>query len=484
MGIPMDDIASRMRVSGMGKPADDVREPKRDTKDTVRTNIPPWVPALASFAIFVGIGLCVYLVYQSSQGRPITPITFFLALFMLLFALCTLTAMLFITSERFEASTGQFSLMIGGPAAIWFGGTLAIMYSPIHDKLFRAYEWPETIKALEKTILDIEGHAGWITYSDWKRKNGDYYEQIVNEERALLSELLENGFSYPATDSSPRPLLKAPTISTAFLYFPKFIVKFQMLSGERQDNADKTNIFYASRATDSAASPTTALLCAAPDANGNLNIRRDITQLVPDKYSHGWQTVRGAKIQCLLAALYKDADRTSRQDRILIDMKKFTTDTKSGGSVDIAVLNYQYPIAKGSIIWQMKGSVGTSTREVPLVFRSYETGNLPSLFTHAKASEADMRGRDDPRYAAKVRGELSAWLKRVDEYLSQDPDEHDKLFFMPLKSEMASELKGLNFDIDPSRTLVNLVGPDPKGVAAFHVKNATDVSVIFIKPQT
>jgi hypothetical protein len=465
-----------------GRPQDNDPPPP---PDQVRQNIPIWVPLTASFAILVGISLCAYLVFN---GDTIKPTTFFLALLMLLFSLGTLTAMLFTSSASFKATTGQFSMMIAGPAAIWFGGTFAIMLSPMGTQMFRAYEWPETIAKLENTIMDAEQAAGWIPYSDWKKENNKaFYEQVTNEERTLLSELLENAFAFPRIPGEAdrqRNLLKAPEITTAFLYFPKLIVKFQMVSGKRQDDAynGKTDLFFGNRATDDR-SPKTSLLCADADPAGNLTIRSDIVEFDRTPNSHGWQKVAGEPVNCLLAARYEDVDRTQKQDRILIDMKKFTNEARYGGTINLAIWNYKYPIARESVMWQMKASVGTRSSKVPLVFRSYDTGNLPSLFVHAAMAGTEAPARDDPRYAVNVQKKLAMWLKLVDDYLRQDPDEWSKFFYSPLQADIAAQLKEMNYPVGDSPSLTDLLSATPKGVSAFHVKNATDVSIVFVKPQ-
>jgi len=452
--------------------------------DQVRQNVPIWVPLTASFAILVGISLCAYLVFN---GDTIRPTSFFLALLMILFSLGTLTAMLFTSSASFKATTGQFSMMIAGPAAIWFGGTFAIMLSPMGTQMFRAYEWPETIAKLENTITDPEQAAGWMPYSDWKKENNKaFYEQVTNEERTLLSELLENAFTFPRMGGGDRQrsLLKAPEITTAFLYFPKLIVKFQMVSGKRQDETydGKTDLFFGSRATDDR-SPKTSLLCADAGSAGNLTIRSDIVEFDRTPNSHGWQKVAGENVNCLLAARYEDVDRTQKQDRILIDMKKFTNETRFGDTINLAIWNYKYPIARESVMWQMKASVGTRSSKVPLVFRSYDTGNLPSLFAHAAMAGTGAPTQDDPRYAVNVQKKLAMWLKLVDDYLHQDPDEWARLFYAPLQADIAAQLKEISYSIGDSPSLSDLLSATPKGVSAFHVKNATDVSIVFVKPQ-
>jgi len=111
------------------------------------------------------------MVIGTYRGVPLEPPTFILMLFLLLFALGTLTAMLFVTSESFKATSGGYGLMIGGPAALWFGGTLLIIGVPfIHDGIFKPVTWPQTIEGLEQNILDLERSAGWISYDVWKRK--------------------------------------------------------------------------------------------------------------------------------------------------------------------------------------------------------------------------------------------------------------------------------------------------------------------------
>jgi hypothetical protein len=44
--------------------------------------------------------------------------------------------------------------------------------------------------------------------------------------------------------------------------------------------------------------------------------------------------VRGDTVNCLLAARYNDSGRTRKQDRILVDMKRFTNDQSAGGLYD------------------------------------------------------------------------------------------------------------------------------------------------------
>jgi len=461
-----------------------------DTK--VREQLPAWIPALVSFAIVSGIVLCGFVVWQGYQNKSMQPAIFLLVLFLLLFALGTLTAMLFVTNEKFDANIAGFSLMIGGPAALWFGGTLLIAFTPLYKQLFNPFAWPDTVPKLERTILDIEQRMGWKLYDQWKVDNLRFAQQVVYGERGLLSELLENAFAFPnpmdpneEKFQNVRNLLKSPRIVTAFLYFPEFAVKLQAISGDIEDGAPKAELFFANRASNGS-DPRKGLFFADVDSAGTptkINAGIIETNVVPDNF--GWEVTRNPKVRSLMVARYDDGS-SSKQDRLVVDMKKFT---RNAGTIDLAALNYEYPMDPSSIMWRMRGSSGGSRGQVPLVFRRSDIGSLASL--HAPYSDQPVgSAEDDPRYAAKVQQALVPWMKLVDEYVKRPfkPGEQppaDRQFLVNVRDEIASVLtKKLGFVLEQPITFEKLLAVKPKGASAFHVESAEDVNIVLIKPRT
>jgi hypothetical protein len=362
-----------------------------------------------------------------------------------------------------------------------------MMSTPLYGKLFNPFDWPDTIEKLERNILDVERNSGWQTYTDWNRKNRDFSEQVIYTERALIADLLEAAFSFsnPHQTQGQVYLLKSPYVTTAFLYFPRFIVKFQMVSGQMEDGANEADVFFDNRATDGS-TPTKALLVADTDAATGKPARiiKGLTETKVDPEHFGWERLRTPQIRYLLVVRYGDGG-SRRQDRLLIDMKKFT---KAAGTIDLAIVNYEYPIAATSGMWRMKGSVGTRMNQVPLLFRPYDSGNLPLLFSHQQDVQSPMSKRDDARYAAIVQPHLSVWLALIDDYLKSGPvgDGEAHQFLTSLKKEMGDSLRKLDYSLSEPITYanLNLISPKAAGVAAFHVENATDVSVVLVKPRT
>jgi hypothetical protein len=462
----------------------------------VRDNIPRWVPWLVSFTILAGVGLCIFMVTESYLGHQPQPAAFTSMLFLLLFALGTLTAMLFITKESFRATAGNYTLMISGPAALWFGGTLLIIGTPaIRQELFKAFTWPETITALESNILSIEQNSGWITYRDWKAKNNDYAQQVISNERSLVSELLENAFTFPAPRGreNDAPLLVSPHISTVFFYFPKYVLKFQMISGHQQDNASEVDIFFANRSTDESRLSKALLIGDTTDNDGPASaIAKGITETTVQQDHFGWEPIIGVKnVRCLNVVKYYDGNSRD-EDRILVDMKKFTN-RETGGQADLMVLNYERKIAGGSKMWRMKGSVGTTAHQVPLLFREYDSGNLALL---SQVRDTNQTTADNGEYSINVQQELSSWFALLDAYLKFGPsrqgDDTEKsanvstqAFLQNIRSDMVASLKALGYQLSDEGSFQALLQPNikPRGVAAFHVENATDVNVVLIKPK-
>jgi hypothetical protein len=451
----------------------------------VREDIPKWIPWLVSAAVISGIGLSIYVVVQNIFSQPAT---FVLILFLVLFALSTLTAMLFVTTGRFTVTAPGYTLMVSGPAVIWLGGTLLMIWEPsISGRLFSPLASPDSVEALEKGIVDVEKSSHWIDYQTWKSANRDFDEQIKDNERALLSELLENAF----TVLNPH-LLKSPRVTTAFLYFKHYVVKFQMVSGQQEDDAPEADIFFANRATDGDSSKLKkALLIAdANKANGRpMRITNGYTEATVARDHFGWEPVSGkSDIRYLSIVRYYDGN-SRQQDRIIIDMKKHT---KGAGTIDLAALNYENPIAAKSVMWRMKGSAATALGQMPLLFRPYDAGNLALLFRHSSGSDS----MDDARYAAAVRPDLFDWLSLIDNYLgvnTQDLEPQQasdtravQRFLTDLKSDIGLSMKDLGYEIPDPLTFSDLLQDSmkPRGVASFHIQDARDVFVALIKPTT
>jgi hypothetical protein len=439
---------------------------------TLRENIRRWVPWLVSVTILSGVGLGILTVVASYRGYKADPPAFALMLLLLLFALGTMTALLFLTKENFKATVAGFTLMLSGPAALWFGGTLVIIGTPtIRDHLFQSFTLPDAVDKLEDAILSIELNSGWIRYRDWKAINSrDFDPLVVQKEGSILSELLENAFTFPAKQE--RTLLSSPRISAAFFYFPGYVIKFQMISGRQPEGADAAHIFFSSRSnTDN--SPSKAFLIGTTRDNG-LDIRKGTTDATVQRDHYGWERVTGRDIRCLNVVKYTDGS-SALEDRILIDMKKFTY---VDGELDLAILNYEWPVE--AQIWRMKGSVGTAAHEIPLLFRRYDTGIVTSLLKHESS----------------VSSELLMWFAAVDDYLANDRSEQvdvdsaretqsAKTFLRTIKSNMISSMRSGGYDVSDNAKFQDFLPSsiEPKGVAEFHAENATDVSVVLVKPK-
>jgi hypothetical protein len=444
--------------------------------DTLRENIRRWVPWLVSTTILSGVGLGILTVVASYRGYKPDPPAFALMLLLLLFALGTMTALLFLTKENFKATVAGFTLMLSGPAALWFGGTLIIMGTPtIRDHLFQTFTLPDAVDKLETAILSIELNSGWIAYRDWKTKNSpEYDQQVVQKEGSVLSELLENAFTFPASLKEERPLLRSPHIGTAFFYFPSYVIKFQMISGHQPDGTDGAQIFFSSRSNTDNSPSKAFLIGATSDSNRLTGISKGITDATVQRDHYGWERVSGRDIRCLNIVKYTDGN-SGLQDRILIDMKKFTY---TDGQIDLAIRNYQWPVA--AQIWRMKGSVGTTVHEIPLLFRRYDSGSVTSLLKHE----------------SPVSSELLTWFTAVDEYLARDESEEadvdeakttqsTKAFLRTIKSDIISSMQTLGYHLSDDSKFRDLLQPsiEPKGAAEFRAENATDVSVILVRPK-
>ena len=459
----------------------------------LRRDIPQWVPWLVSLAIVTGIGLCIYAVVQGSFEKPAS---YVLILFLVLFSLSTLTGILFVTDAKFNVTTANYALMVSGPAAIWLGGTLVMLLVPdIRKALFEppnSLTLPQTIQALEKNIMDAQKMLRWASYDEWKIQNVVFKENVVFQERALLSELLEAAFTVPnphrAESQTPHSeLLRSPHISSAFLYFPKLIVKFQAVTGQVEEGQDHADIFFANRATDFS-KPKQVLFIATRgiDSNTPGEIINVVSSL--EKEALGWYHVdrdASGSIRYLLVNRYEDAEEdvsaTAMEDRILVDLKRYTKDT---GTIDLAILNYERRIAAQTYIWQMRGAVGASLNQVPLVFRSFDAGSLPKSFAH----QTDKC--DDARYAAGVQKTLSVWLSMIDDYMQRkDAKQAVRSFLAELKSDIVKSMRDdLKYSVAEPATFSSLLqvlppnGITPKGISAFHWENASDVALVLVKP--
>jgi hypothetical protein len=435
----------------------------------VRHNLPIWVPWLVCPTVLTGVGLVVFMVYQGSLGKTLEPPSFFMALFLLLFSLGTLTAMLFVTSEKFTISSGNISVALVGPAAIWLGGTFAIMMNDsMKDTLFASYKWPTTIAGLEDTILAVERGSGWIPYSDWKIDNRDYHDIIVKRERKISGELLENAFSFPSSD---RNLLKRPKIVTAFLYFNDAIIKLQAISGRREEGATQADIFFANRASGEK-DPLKAIFFAGNHQPKPHAIWSGLTEHNPTADRFGWVDIQGDKwVHCLIVAKYSredpKEDMRERQDWLVTDMKKFS---RHPGTLDLAILNYGQEIE--SVMWRMKASVGTTKRLVPLIFNP--TGS---------------RHQD---HAAKVLGQLVEWMPLLDAYeQGTRPSSIERNFLKNLKKDLLqvkAPTAESNVDVE-KETFVSALSANLddhtalKGKSAWQVERAEDVNVTLVKPK-
>jgi hypothetical protein len=462
---------------------------------TFRDSVRRLVPWLLAATIISGVGLGALTVLASYRGHRLEPSAFALMLLLLLFALGTMTTLLFVTKENFTASMPGFTLALSGPAALWFGGTLMLISVPsIHDNLFDSFSLPTAVDALEQDILSIERKSDWTLYRDWKDANkGEFYEQLIKNEGSLLSELLENAFTFPSPADKKlrkqRPLLVSPHISTVFLYFPDYVLKFQMISGHQEADTDGANIFFSYRANaDTEKGATKALLIGdtSDDLGSLVGMDHGVTEATVQEDHYGWEHVPGKNIRCLNIVKYHDGG-SAKQDRILVDMKKFSYDT--GGQMDLAILNYDR-IVKAQI-WRMKGSVGTTAQETPLLFRESGASDLTRALNYlaGETSAAD----DNGPYPAHVISELTDWFKVIDVYLDNVPLKKDdataatQAFLRDIKKEMISSLQNLGYGsgkLSDSSKFEDLLQIRAKGHAAFHGDNVTDVSVVLVRPTT
>ena len=464
----------------------------------LRRDIPPWVPWLVSLAIVTGIGLCIYVVVQDSVQKPSS---YVLILFLVLFSLSTLTGILFVTDAKFNVTTANYVLMVSGPAAIWLGGTLVMLLVPdIRKALFEppnSLTPQQTIQALENSSMEAQKKLHWASYEDWRVQNVVFKTNVVYDERDLLSELLEAAFTVPnphrAESQTPHSeLLRSPHISSAFLYFPKLIVKFQAVTGQVEEKQDHADIFFANRATDGS-KPKQVLFIATKgiDSNTPGEIINVVTSL--EKEALGWYHVdrdASGSIRYLLVNRYGDAKKddasaSEREDRVLVDLKRYTKDT---GTIDLAILNYERPIAAQTFMWQMRGTVGGPLNQVPLVFRPFDGGSLPKSFAHQTDNQTDKC--DDARYAAGVQKTLLVWLSMIDSYMQEkDANQTVRSFLAELKSDIVKSMRDdLNYSVAEPATFSSLLqvlppnGITPKGISAFHWESASDVALVLVKP--
>jgi hypothetical protein len=504
-----------------------------DKDQDTRQKLPGWVPLLLGPAILLGLGVAAFLIWIWWKGKPFEPGPFYLSVLLLLFSLGMLTSLVFSTNSSLQGNFGKVSLIVTGPAVLWLGGTIYMMKdATIQRALFAPYLWPSTLQGFEDNVLSVEKESGWMPYKEWKIRNRNYHELMIKGERNLASELLENAFSYPNPADETlagRNLLEESHVATAFLYFDDFVVKFQAISGQREDQAADAQVFFANRSAEGEKSPLQAIFFASPKADkkepGAIMAGLTETTATPERY--GWETVQGEDdIYCLIVVKYEagspNVKVSQKQDSLITDMKKFT---RGQGTLDLAIFNFSHRIASTSTMWRMKGSVGTMKRQIPLVFRRHDSGRIK---TEGKAP-------DDPGNAARVWERLSPWMPLLDEYLTRgkpselvksdapvefgelgnsgepaksvDPakpvnpakpgepakagksDKRAREFLEALRVTMTAALKEHDSKVGDlanfEKVLAAAAGDKTiaRGVVAFHVEQAEDVNVALVKPQ-
>jgi hypothetical protein len=426
---------------------------------------PTWVVVLSGFVILVTALAVIWFVFGVKEQNRIQ---YRIIIILLFFALSCVSSLLFASNAEIRGNIGALTLVIAGPAAVWFGGFLLFDRIFPEDKAFplaAPHDWT-TIDGFAKLLRDREHQLGWEMYSEWRNRVSDTYMKLFTRgnEEYICKNLLE-----AACFAHGKNRIERVSVATAFFYFyngalekdPGYIVKIQRIVGIKRD-LNPAYIRFTSNPSFQQRIPEAVFL----DGRNNkdrLTIADAFTDLNREGVrKEGFHAVLHERVDCCIVSGYSDYP-TNREDYALVDLSRFSSTNL--GQVVFGVLMPN--VTKDFTIHTMRGSLFVPKDDTPLSF----------LTQHPEVS-GDTQLLNE---------KLGPWLVAIDEGLANAGDHK-------LEIEARSTLERIRDEI--GQRISTLPGWDesqpfsftalfkafqPIHTRSFHIDKAHDVTLVLLR---
>ena len=314
--------------------------------------------------VICAIGLVVAIIVPPIwlfAFKPPPRVQYRVIVFMLMFVLASIMALLFGIDGQLESNT-WLVLKIGGPFAAFLGASVIIL------KLFDYQEEtpPEQHKDFLERITEIvegaERRCEWIAYEHWKGHLDGYEEINGQEEEHFLRNILAGAYS-----PSESAKVQDARIATAFLYLKDSVIKLQRIRGRAIETP--TKIRFRSNSSYGSQGLRSLIFIAEVLENGSLAIRKAMSdQDPPHNVPEGYARIDYKHFDCLILTEYSEYPK--HEDYLLVDVSRFSRENSA--DMSLAIVSTDRPI-KIPDVWQMRRAMVSTQARLPLAFRKFRT---------------------------------------------------------------------------------------------------------------
>jgi len=291
------------------------------------------------------------VIYLTAFLKNPSPFQNKLILALVCFILSSSSALLFAVRAKIEGTLGVLTVTLGGPGVLWIASLL--IFEHFTDTKIEA-QLPRLVRDL---LRQADQREGWIPYSEWNTKIGNFRQLFESDEETFVSADLLPGVFYSGVEDSKK--LSNPIIDTLFFYNTNVTVKLQHIHGSRVSRNQKPSVYLA--ATPSTAAGKVVTFAFTREDN-------EINPIETLQHS-GWLPVDDVEADVFVVTFYY-SDEISSGDWICLDIPRYAG---AGDAADTSLgLCFAGRTFKNATYWEMKADADSTTSPAPLTFRQLD----------------------------------------------------------------------------------------------------------------
>jgi len=293
--------------------------------------------------------------------RPSARVQYRVIVFMLIFVLASIMALLFGIEANLQSKT-LVMLTIGGPFAAFLGATVVILkfFDYVEDRPLEQNK--DFLDRVTELIEATELKCEWIRYEHWKDYLDGYEEINGQEEEHFLRNILAG--AYAPSESAK---VQDTRIATAFLYLQDSVIKLQRIRGRATEMP--TKIRFRSNSSYGSHGIRSLIFIGEVRGDGSLAIRKAVSdQDPPQNVPEGYAKIDVKQFDCLILTEYSEFPK--HEDYLLVDVSRFSRENSA--DMSLAIVSTNRPI-KIPDVWQMRRATVSTQARLPLAFRKFHT---------------------------------------------------------------------------------------------------------------